>query len=72
MRAYQLHVKVDGGWSWIGTLDAETHADAFRQALLALGHGDADRPIRFEQDTEGSYRKPCPQPRTNSGLRRPQ
>lgn len=58
-RAYQLHVKVDGGWSWVGTIEAPTHADAFRQALLALGPADKERPIRFEQDLEGAYRKPC-------------
>lgn len=57
MRAYQFYVKRNHNWTWVGTIDAATHADAFRQALLCLGPGDEDRPIRLEQDTEGAYRK---------------
>ncbi|HEY2588719.1 MAG TPA: hypothetical protein VGI81_23455 [Tepidisphaeraceae bacterium] len=60
MRAYQLHVKVEGAWAWVCTIDAPTHADAFRQALLCIGGDNQDRPIRLEQDTEGAFRKPCP------------
>lgn len=58
MRAYQLYLKEDNAWVWVGTIDAATHAEAFRLALLSLGPGDEDRPIRVEQDTEGAYRKP--------------
>lgn len=59
MRAYQLYVKVDRAWSWVCTLDAPTHAEAFRQALLCLRGDDHERPIRLEQDIEGAFRKPC-------------
>ena len=57
MRAYQFYVKRNHDWTWVGTIDAATHADAFRQALLCLRAGDEDRPIRLEEDTEGAYRK---------------
>ncbi|HEY2587027.1 MAG TPA: hypothetical protein VGI81_14875 [Tepidisphaeraceae bacterium] len=66
MRAYQLHVKVDGGWSWICTIDAATHAEALHRALRCLSPGEIERPIRVEQDTEGVYRKPCCEPRPGS------
>ena len=59
MRIYQLHVKVDGAWSWVCTIDAGSHAEAFEAALRCLGSADGDRPIRLEQDIEGAYRKPC-------------
>ncbi|HEY2586960.1 MAG TPA: hypothetical protein VGI81_14540 [Tepidisphaeraceae bacterium] len=58
MRAYQLHVKVDGAWSWICTIDAPTHAEAFQRALLCLSPSELERPIRVEEDVEGAYRKP--------------
>lgn len=58
MRAYQLYLRGDASWDWIGTIDADTHADAFRAALLRLAPGDEQRPIRLEQDVEGAYRKP--------------
>lgn len=61
MRAYQLHVKVEGAWAWVCTIDAATHADAFRQALRCVGSNNQNRPIRFEEDTEGAFRKPCAQ-----------
>lgn len=60
MRAYQLHVKVEGAWEWVCTIDAPTHAEAFRQALICIGRANQERPIRLEQDTEGAFRKPCP------------
>jgi hypothetical protein len=58
VRAYQLYLRNEKSWDWIGTIDADTHADAFRTALLCLGPGDDQRPIRLEQDIEGAYRKP--------------
>ena len=61
METYQLHVRVEGAWAWVCTIDADTHADAFRFALLCLNReGGSDRPIRFETDTDGAFRKPCP------------
>jgi hypothetical protein len=59
MRAYQLYLRVEGAWSWLCTLDAPTHADAFRQVLLCLRGDEPLRPIRVEEDTEGTFRKPC-------------
>ena len=58
MRCYQLHVKIDGAWSWVCTIDASAHEEAYRIALRCLGPADQERPIRIEQDTEGAYRKP--------------
>lgn len=59
VRSYQLYIRVEGAWQWSCTLDAETHADAFRRVLLCLGRDDEHRPIRLEEDLDGSYRKPC-------------
>lgn len=67
MRTYQLYLKDENAWVWVGTLEAATHADAFRSALLCLGSGDDQRPIRIEQDTEGAYHKPIgPRPAARS------
>lgn len=57
MRTYQLYLKDERAWDWVGTIDAPTHADAFREALLSLRPGDDTRPIRIEEDTERAYRK---------------
>ncbi|HEY2586360.1 MAG TPA: hypothetical protein VGI81_11405 [Tepidisphaeraceae bacterium] len=70
MRTYQLYRRKENAWDWVGTLDAPTHADAFRAALLCLAPGDERRPIRIEQDTEGAYRKPC-KPRSRSAASAP-
>lgn len=69
MRAYQLYLKGDRAWDWIGTIDADTHADAFQAALQCLGPGDDQRPIRLEQDIEGAYRKPFEEPRLDGVTR---
>jgi len=61
LRAYQLYIKERDAWVWVGTIDAPTHAEAFRFALLCLEPGDEDKPIRLEQDMEGDYRKPLEQ-----------
>jgi hypothetical protein len=58
VRRYQLYIRKEDAWEWIGTIDAATHADAFQLALQCLGPGDNDRPIRIEEDTERTYRKP--------------
>lgn len=59
VRAYQLYVHVDRAWSWVCTFEAPTHADAFRQGLACLRGDEHDRPIRLEQDIEGTFCKPC-------------
>ena len=56
MRTYQLYLKEDKAWVWVGTIDAPTHAEAFRLALLSLRPGDEDLAIRLEQDTSGDYK----------------
>ena len=58
MRTYQLYLRDQKAWDWVGTIDAPTHAEAFRTALLSLGPGDEKRPILIQQDIEGAYRKP--------------
>lgn len=58
VRAYQLYVMREKSWDWIGTIDANSHAEAFQAALLSLGPDDENLPIRLEQDVEGAYRKP--------------
>lgn len=70
MRAYQLYIKEKDAWVWVGTIDAPTHAEAFRFALLCLEPGDEDKAIRLEQDMAGDYRKPLEQgaqPRLEAG-----
>jgi hypothetical protein len=59
IRVYQLYVRRDGAWSWVCTFDAPSHAEAFRRVLLCLRGDEFERPIRLEQDTEGTFRKPC-------------
>jgi hypothetical protein len=61
MSAYQLSAKVAGEWEWICTIDAETHPEAFRKAMLCLESRHYDKPIKLEQDEPGSEvrRKPC-------------
>lgn len=67
MSAYQLYLRDDeNSWDWIGTLEAATHAEAFRLVLRCLGPGDHERPIRVEQDTEGVFRKPLSRPRPSA------
>jgi hypothetical protein len=65
MNAYQLHVKVEGEWEWICTVDAETHPEAFRKAMLCLESRHYDKQIKLEQEAPGGEgkRKPCA-PRT--------
>lgn len=58
-RTYQLYVRVDRAWSWICTFEAPTHAEAFRHVLACLRADERERPIRLEQDTEGTFCKPC-------------
>jgi len=60
MNSYQLHIKVERAWVWICTIDAPTHAEAFRHVLICLRPDEHAHPIRLEQDTENAYRKPCP------------
>lgn len=67
MRAYQLYLKGEASWDWIGTIDANSHADAFQAVLQRLGPGDEQRPIRLEQDVEGAYRKPLEAARSGCG-----
>ena len=60
LKSYQLHVREDGRWEWLCTVEADTHAEAFHSALLGMGGEHYRKPIRVEQDTDGAYRKPCP------------
>jgi len=60
MNTYQLYIKIDGGWEWLCTFDAASHAEAFHRGLHCLGEVHQDKPIRLEQDVETGYRKPCP------------
>ena len=47
-------------WKWVCTIDAATHAEAFAMALDRLSSAGLDDPVRIEEDTEGSFRKPWP------------
>lgn len=60
MRTYQLYIRLENAWTWVCTIDAATHAEAFDMALPCLPSRDSDSPIRIEEDTEGAFRKPCP------------
>jgi hypothetical protein len=61
MKAYQLYVKIAGEWELVCTIDAETHPEAFRKAMLCLESQHYDRPIKLEQDEPGGEvaRKEC-------------
>ena len=63
MNRYQLHVREEARWEWLCTVEADSHAEAFHRAILALGGEHYHKPIRPEQDTGGDYRKPCTPPR---------
>lgn len=57
-KTYQLHVKLDGRWQWLCDIEAESHSDAFRQAVLCLKPEHYDKPIRLEQVMGAGERKP--------------
>jgi hypothetical protein len=57
MNRYQLHVREDGRWEWLCTIEAATHAEAFHRAIQCLGDDHYNKPIRLEQDLEGAYFK---------------
>ena len=51
--AYRLYVKVDGRWEEVCSIEAESHAEALRQAIACLSPDHYDKPIRLEQQGEG-------------------
>jgi hypothetical protein len=58
-RTYQLYVKVAGRWTWLCDIQAATHADAFRDAMLCLKPEHYDKPIKLE-----AVETPADEPRT--------
>ena len=49
-RRYQLYVKLAGHWQWCWELQAVSHEEAFRKALLWITKEFPDKPVRLEQD----------------------
>jgi hypothetical protein len=49
IHTYQLYAKIDGHWKWLCDIEADTHAEAFRKAMLCLDSKHYDKPIRLEQ-----------------------
>ncbi len=47
-RTYQLYVKLDGRWTWLCDIEADSHAKAFQEAMLCLKPEHYDKPIRLE------------------------
>src|SRR5947209_2204086 len=41
---YQVYIKTNGTWQWLCDIEAENHADAFRNALAALKPEHASLP----------------------------
>lgn len=52
MRVYQLFVKMGRRWNWLCDLNAASHADAFREAMLRLEPEHFDKQIRLEESHE--------------------
>ena len=50
MMRYHLYALTDGVWVMMTTVEAETHREAFRAAMMALPPRVGDRPIRLEQE----------------------
>jgi hypothetical protein len=58
-KLYQLYVKITGKWEWVCTIEADSHAEAFRSAMQCLDPRLYDKPIRLEQDpAEGQSEQP--------------
>lgn len=56
-----LFVKIDGEWQAVRTLDADSHREAFREAMATLPPKYYDKPIKLEQvdpDHPASLPKP--------------
>ena len=59
MNRYHLYVRIDGRWQHVHAIEAVSHADAFRSAMLALAPEHYDMPILLEQEeTPGAGPRP--------------
>ena len=50
MNRYHLYVKLEGRWQWVRTIEAASHAEAFRSAMHMLDPEYYGKPIRLEQE----------------------
>jgi hypothetical protein len=50
LKTYRLYVQLAGRWQWLCDIKAESHAHAFKEAMLCLQPEHYDKPIRLEQD----------------------
>lgn len=49
LRIYHLSVMLAGNWEFVCAIEAKTHPEAFRKAMLSLKSEHYDKPIRLEE-----------------------
>lgn len=56
-RVYRLFVKIGRRWKWLCDLNADSHEDAFRQAMLRLEPENFDKQIRLEEKSQADKQR---------------